>query len=80
MDHGRFEGKLAPHEGCIILTPRPLPARATIEAAFDQFEQGSLPIVEPIQRIWAGERDEAAFTACRFADLQICRLAHSLTR
>ena len=28
MDHGRFEGKLAPHEGCIILTPRPLPARA----------------------------------------------------
>ena len=37
--------------------------RAAIEAAFGQFEQGDRRIVEPIQRIWAGERDEAALTA-----------------
>ena len=38
-------------------------ARAAVEAAFDQFEQSGWRIVEPIQRIWAGERDEAALTA-----------------
>jgi len=38
-------------------------ARAAVEELFDQFEQGSLPVVDPIQRIWAGERDEAALTA-----------------
>jgi len=38
-------------------------ARAAVEAAFDQFEQGGWRIVDPIRRIWAGERDEAALTA-----------------
>jgi len=38
-------------------------ARAAVEAAFDQFERGGWRIVDPIQRIWAGERDEAALTA-----------------
>jgi len=38
-------------------------ARASVEAAFDRFEQGGWRIVEPIQCIWAGERDEAALTA-----------------
>jgi len=38
-------------------------ARAAFEAAFDQFEQGGWRIVDPIQRIWAGERGEGALTA-----------------
>jgi len=38
-------------------------ARAAVEGLFDQFEQGGWRIVDPIQRIWAGERDEAALTA-----------------
>jgi hypothetical protein len=80
MNDSGSKGNLAPHKGRIIFTPRPLPAHAAVEAAFDQFERGGWRIVDPIQRIWAGERDEAALTACRFADLPICRLAHSLTR
>jgi hypothetical protein len=38
-------------------------ARATVEGLFGQFEQGGWRIVEPIQRIWAGERDETALIA-----------------
>jgi len=38
-------------------------ARAAVEGLFDQFEQGNWRIVGPIQRIWAGERDEVALTA-----------------
>ena len=38
-------------------------ARAAVEAAFGQLEQGGWRIVEPIQRIWAGERDETTLTA-----------------
>jgi hypothetical protein len=38
-------------------------ARAAVEAAFGQFERGNWRIVEPIQHIWAGKRDETALTA-----------------
>jgi len=38
-------------------------ARAAVEGLFAQFEQGGWRIVEPIQRIWAGERDEESLTA-----------------
>jgi hypothetical protein len=38
-------------------------ARAQVEALFDTFTRNGWRIVEPIQRIWAGERDEAALTA-----------------
>jgi len=38
-------------------------ARAAIEGAFDMFRQGNWQIVDAIQRIWAGERDEEALTA-----------------
>ena len=38
-------------------------AHAAVEALFDQFEQGGWRIVDPIHRIWAGERDESALTA-----------------
>jgi hypothetical protein len=63
MNDSGSKGNLAPHKGRIIFTPRPLPAHAAVEAAFDQFERGGWRIVDPIQRIWAGERDEAALTA-----------------
>jgi len=38
-------------------------ARAAVEAAFGQFEQGGWRIVQPIRRIWQGERDESTLTA-----------------
>ena len=47
----------------MVLTPRPLPARPAVEALFGQFEQGGWRITQPIQRIWASERDQAALTA-----------------
>jgi len=54
----------APVIGAVAVAARGHPqARAAVEAAFDQFEQGGWRIVEPVQRIWAGERDEAALTA-----------------
>jgi tetratricopeptide (TPR) repeat protein len=38
-------------------------ARAQVEGAFDALTQNGWQIVDPIRRIWAGERDEAALTA-----------------
>ena len=38
-------------------------ARAQVESLFDTLTQGGWQIVEPIQRIWAGERDETTLTA-----------------
>ena len=38
-------------------------ARAAVEAAFGQFERVGWRIVEPIRRLWSGERDEADLTA-----------------
>ena len=37
-------------------------ARAQVAALFDTFRQGNWQIVDAIQRIWAGERDEEALT------------------
>ena len=38
-------------------------ARAAVETAFEQLEQGDWRIVAPIQRIWDGERDAETLTA-----------------
>ena len=38
-------------------------ARAQVEGLFDRFRQGNWQIVDAIQRMWAGERDEEALTA-----------------
>ena len=38
-------------------------ARAAVEGLFNQLEQGGWHIVDPIRRIWTGERDEATLTA-----------------
>ena len=38
-------------------------AKAQVEGLFDTFRQGNWQIVDAIQRIWAGERDEEALTA-----------------
>ncbi len=37
-------------------------ARAAVEGDFPRLEESNWRIVEPIQRIWAGERDEATLT------------------
>jgi len=37
-------------------------ARAQVEALFDTFRKGNWQIVDAIQRVWAGERDEEALT------------------
>jgi len=34
-----------------------------VEAAFEELAQGGWRIADPIQRLWAGERDEARLTA-----------------
>ena len=56
-------------------------ARAAVEATFGQFERGGWRIVEPIQRIWAGERDEAALTAGLddVETLIICQILNQLS-
>jgi tetratricopeptide (TPR) repeat protein len=38
-------------------------ARAQVEALFDTLTRNNWRIVEPIRRLWAGERDETALTA-----------------
>jgi hypothetical protein len=38
-------------------------APAQVETLFDTLTRNDWRIVEPIQRIWAGERDEATLTA-----------------
>jgi hypothetical protein len=50
-------------EAVVAATHGHAQSHAAVEAAFDQFERGNWRIVEPIQRIWQGERNEAALTA-----------------
>ena len=38
-------------------------ARAQVEALFDMLTHNGWRVVEPIQRIWTGERDEGKLTA-----------------
>ncbi len=38
-------------------------ARAQVEEAFDMLTQKGWQVVDPIRRIWSGERDEGKLTA-----------------